>query len=116
MSDEAEPIMTAKPTTDEAFEAIALRFRALSDPLRLKILYNLVGGECTVTELIARTGGSQSNVSKHLSTLLAHRLVHRRRAGTSAHYSIADESILDLCNRVCDGIDRDLEKRRNAFR
>ena len=107
--------MTLKPTTSEAFEAIAQRFRVLSDPLRLRILYRLASGESTVTELVDLTGGSQSNVSKHLSTLLTHGLVHRRREGTSAYYSITDESILDLCDRVCGGIDRDLEKRRKAF-
>jgi DNA-binding transcriptional ArsR family regulator len=116
MKDLMELPMTTKPTSDDAFEALAMRFRALGDPLRLKILYNLVEGECMVTELIARTGGSQSNVSKHLSTLLTHDLVQRRRAGTSAYYSITDESILELCNRVCEGIDRNLEKRRKAFR
>jgi len=107
--------MTPKPTTPEAFEAIAQRFRALSDPLRLTILYNLVAGERTVTELVEKTGGSQSNVSKHLSTLLTHGLVNRRREGTCAYYSITDPSVLELCNRVCVGIERDLEKRRKAF-
>jgi DNA-binding transcriptional ArsR family regulator len=101
--------------TDEAFEAVAYRFRALSDPLRLKILHNLGKEELSVTELVARTGSSQSNISKHLSLLLNHGLVQRRRAGTSAYYSIVDPFIFDLCDQVCGGIDRELENRRKAF-
>jgi ArsR family transcriptional regulator len=105
-----------KDLSPEAFEAISQRFRVLSDPLRLKILYNLRSGELSVTEIVGRTGGSQSNISKHLSLMLANGIVHRRRDGTSAYYSIADTSLFDLCDRVCGGIENDLESRRRAFR
>lgn len=101
--------------TEEAFDAVAQRFRVLSDPMRLKILYNIGEGELTVNELVERTGGSQSNVSKHLATLLTHGLVRRRREGTSAYYSITDLSVFTLCDQVCGGIDRHLEIRRKAF-
>lgn len=112
----SEAEMTPKPNlTDEAFEAVAQRFRVLSEPMRLRILYKLAQEELTVTEIVERTGGSQSNVSKHLSTLLAHGIVDRRREGTSAYYSVADQSIFLLCDHVCGGIDRALEKKRQAF-
>ncbi|MFH1756367.1 MAG: metalloregulator ArsR/SmtB family transcription factor [Candidatus Latescibacterota bacterium] len=104
-----------KDLTEEAFEAIAKRFRVLSDPMRLKIIYNLGDAELAVGELVERTGGSQSNISKHLSLLLTHGLVQRRREGTSAYYSVTDMSIFSLCDTVCGGIDRDLETRRKAF-
>jgi ArsR family transcriptional regulator len=107
--------MTDKKMTDATFEEIAQRFRALSDPMRLKILYNLGSEELTVTGIVERTGGSQSNISKHLSTLFAHGLVNRRREGTSAFYSVTDLSIFSLCDQVCGGIDRDLAARRKAF-
>jgi DNA-binding transcriptional ArsR family regulator len=106
----------SKPMTDEGFEAVAQRFRVLSDPMRLKILCSLVTEELTVSRIVERTGGSQSNVSKHLATLLTHGLVKRRREGTSVYYSITDPAIFDLCNQVCDRIDRDLEKRRRALK
>ena len=82
---------------------------------RLKILYNLKTGEMTVTEIVETTGGSQSNVSKHLSLMLSHGMVGRRRKGTSAFYSIADPSVFDLCDNVCGGIENNLEARRQAF-
>lgn len=105
-----------KNLTNEAFDAISQRFRVLSDPMRLKILYNLRGGELSVSDIVEKTGGSQSNISKHLSMLLTHGMVHRRREGTSAFYSIADDYVFSLCDNVCGGIEAELEHRRNAFR
>lgn len=107
--------LTDKNLSQEAFEAISQRFRVLSDPMRLKILFNLKSGELSVTEIVERTGGSQSNVSKHLSLMLANGIVQRRREGTSAFYSITDPSLFDLCEQVCGGIESDLEHRRRAF-
>lgn len=101
--------------SDEAFEAISQRFRVLSDPMRLKILYHLKTGEMSVTEIVEATGGSQSNVSKHLSLMLTHGMVSRRRNGTSAFYTIADPSVFELCDNVCGGIESNLELRRQAF-
>lgn len=105
-----------RPMTDEAFEAIARRFRVLSEPMRLKILYHLREGSRTVGELVEATGGTQSNVSRHLSTLLAAGIVERRRDGVHAVYSIPDASIFDLCDRVCGGIERELSSRSRALR
>lgn len=105
-----------KQMTEEAFDAVAHRFRVLSDPMRLRLLYTIAGGEMSVNELVEKTGGTQSNVSKHLSTLLTHGLVQRRRQGTSAFYSITDQSIFNLCDMVCGGIDRYLQSQRDAFR
>lgn len=110
------PRAKAKQLSESAFEAIAQRFRILSDPMRLKLLYHIGDGEVSVGDLAARIGGTQSNVSRHLTTLLTHGLVRRRRAGTSAFYSITEMSIFDLCDQVCGGIERSLADRTRAFR
>ncbi len=102
--------------TDEAFEAVARRFRVLAEPMRLKILYHLREGPRTVGELVEATGGTQSNVSRHLGTLLAAGIVERRREGVHAVYSIPDPGIFELCDRVCGGIERELSLRRRALR
>jgi ArsR family transcriptional regulator len=83
--------------------------------MRLKLLYTIGSGELSVNELVEKTGGTQSNVSKHLSTLLTHGLVQRRRQGTSAFYSVTDAGIFNLCDMVCGGIDRHLQNQRRAF-
>ena len=96
-------------------ESVATRFRILGVPLRLEILNELAGGERTVTALVEATGSSQPNVSKHLTTLLAHRLVKREKRGNSAYYSVADPAVFELCEIVCGNIERSLEAERRAF-
>ena len=87
-----------------ALEMVAERFKVLSEPMRLRLLYALMDGEKTVSQLVRETGGVQANVSKHLSVLLDAGILARRKEGTSAYYRIADESIFDLCDLVCGSI------------
>ena len=97
------------PLDEEAAELIARRFRALSEPNRLRILDQLRQREETsVGELADALGSSQQNVSKHLAALHAEGFVSRRRQGTSTLYSIADPAVLGLCDYVCAGIESHL--------
>lgn len=92
-------------------ELIARRFKALSEPTRLRVLNQLhERGEASVGEIADALETSQQNVSKHLGTLQAQGFVSRRREGTSARYSISDPSVLDLCEAVCAGIEAQLER------
>ena len=113
--DNGKPDAHRTAMTDDAFEVIAQRFRLLAEPMRLKILFFLNDGELSVGELVVRTGGTQSNVSKHLAALYSQGLVHRKRRGTSVLYSVADASIFHLCEIVCGGIGRALDDRRSAL-
>ena len=92
------------PLPGPLVELIADRFRALGDPTRIKILDRLHDGESTVGELTLAVGGTQQNVSKHLTTLLAAGIVARRREGNFVHYRIADPTTLALCELVCEGL------------
>src|SRR6185312_866536 len=62
----------------------------LTDPSRLAILEELRGGELRVSEVVARTGLSQPNVSKHLACLRGCGLVEREQRGREAFYSTVD--------------------------
>jgi DNA-binding transcriptional ArsR family regulator len=94
------------PLPDALVELIAHRFRMLGEPTRIRLLDSLRQGPATVSELQAATGASQQNVSKHLGMLLEAGMVRRTRDGNRAHYSIADESLFDLCDQVCGTIRR----------
>ena len=83
---------------------LAIRFRSLGDPTRLRILYALMGGERRVSDLVERTQGNQANVSKHLQLLHIHGLVARRKEGTSTYYKIADPVVFGLCELMCGSI------------
>jgi DNA-binding transcriptional ArsR family regulator len=90
--------------TDELSELVAQRFRVLSEPARLRLLDILRGGPSTVGDLAVRTGLSQQNTSKHLGVLHTAGLVRRNRVGTTARYEIADRTVFDLCELVCDAL------------
>ena len=60
--------------------------QGLGDPSRLRILAALRGGERRVGDLVAETGLSQPNVSKHLACLLGCGLVARERRGREVYY------------------------------
>ena len=86
---------------DRALAYIADYFRALAEPLRLKIVNALRSGECNVGELTELCECSQANVSKHLSLLTKAGLVAREARGTSVYYKIADDKVYELCDLVC---------------
>ncbi|MEO8479046.1 MAG: metalloregulator ArsR/SmtB family transcription factor [Gemmatimonadota bacterium] len=96
--------------------AIAERFKALAEPMRLRLLQALRGGECSVGELTERTGGGQANVSKHLQVLLQQGYVDRRKAGTTSWYRITDPQVFTMCELVCGGLEEDLDRKRELLR
>ena len=89
------------PLPNDLVELIAERFRALSEPTRIKLLDRLRDGEATVLELTELIGTTQQNVSKHLGVLQRAGIVARRKQGNFAHYWIVDEGVLSLCEAVC---------------
>lgn len=104
------PSTLPHPVPEPLVELIAQRFRVLGEPMRIRVLDRLRAGETGVHELIEATGTSQQNLAKHLSVLQQAGIVARRKSGNRAVYSIADESVLDLCERVCGGVARRLEE------
>lgn len=97
------------PLNPEAAELIARRFRALSDPTRLRILDHLRNhDEASVGELTEVLGTSQQNVSKHLSALHAEGFVSRRKRGTSSLYRITDPGVHEICDGISAGIESKL--------
>lgn len=93
-----------RPLPEPLIEVIAERFRVIGEPMRIRLLDALRDGEATVGELTERLGASQQNVSKHLGVLHQAGIVRREKQGTSVHYSIADDSVFDLCEQVCGGL------------
>ena len=94
-------MMVMNTLDDRAMQHVADYFRALSEPLRLKILNALREREHNVGELTELCQCSQANVSKHLSLLAQAGIVERENRGTSVFYRIADWRIYDMCDLVC---------------
>jgi DNA-binding transcriptional ArsR family regulator len=95
---------------------IAERFRALGDPMRLRLLQALRSGERSVGDLAERTGGGQANVSKHLQVLLQQGYVDRRKEGTTTWYRITDPEVFTMCELVCGGLEEELGRKRKLLR
>ncbi len=109
------PEYTRKDLSEDAFEMLSEQFKAFSEPMRLKLVYALMEGEKSVSELVEETGGLQANVSKHLRMLLEARIVERRKQGLNSYYSIADDSIFQLCDLMCNSIQDRLTSDLKSF-
>lgn len=106
---------TQRHLSEEAFEMLGEQFKAFSEPMRLKLVYALMDGEKTVSELVEQTGSLQANVSKHLRMLLEARVVERRKQGLNSYYNIANDSVFDLCDLMCNSIQDRLEADLGSF-
>ena len=98
------------PLSADTLELIALRFKLLSEPMRLRILHELMAGGRTVSDLVGRLGTGQANISKHLGLLLQNGVLSRRKQGLNAYYEICDTSVFRLCDLVCGSLGKRLER------
>jgi ArsR family transcriptional regulator len=79
---------------------LAQTLKALSDPIRLRIILLLQAeGELCVCDLMAVLGLPQSTVSRHLAYLKRSCWVDTRREGVWMHYQLSRESC-DICREL----------------
>ncbi|MBE9057046.1 helix-turn-helix transcriptional regulator [Sphaerospermopsis sp. LEGE 08334] len=93
-----------------ALSHVAEYFKVLSEVSRLQVLCCLKTGPKNVTQIIAKTGLGQANVSKHLKILTQAGIVKRTPEGVSVIYEIADPILFQLCDLVCDRLQVRLEE------
>lgn len=87
------PVLQTKLADGQAKD-LALAFKAIADPTRLRILSLLAGqgdGEACVCHFSAPLRVSQPTVSHHLKVLFEAGLVARERRGTWIYYRIVPE-------------------------
>ena len=102
--DISEPVccspVAAGPVGDEAALEIALRLKALADPVRVKLislLFSSDAGEVCGCDLATAVGVSESTVSHHLSHLRRAGLVESERRGMNVYHRPRRESLIALC-------------------
>ena len=71
-------------------------FKALSHPVRVKVLHCLENGERCVCELIEDVDIEQSNLSQHLSVMKKQGIINSRKDGQKVIYYIAYPSVLEV--------------------
>jgi DNA-binding transcriptional ArsR family regulator len=100
--------MLPHPIPEDLAELIARRFRAIGEPMRVRILDLLRDGELSVNELAEQLGAGQQNVSKHLAVLADVGVLARTKDGTRVYYRIVDEGVFELCEQVCGSLQQQL--------
>jgi len=96
------------PLPPDLAELIARRFRALGEPLRVRILDLLRDQELSVNAIADQLDASQQNVSKHLAVLVESGMLARRKDGNHVYYRIADDGVFALCEQVCGSLQSQL--------
>jgi DNA-binding transcriptional ArsR family regulator len=81
---------------ESEMERLALTFKVLGDPTRLKIFVALSGGEMCVCDLAACLGLSESAVSHQLRRMREQALVKPRREGQVLYYALDDGHVAEL--------------------
>ncbi len=74
----------------------ARALKAISHPLRLKILCVLGDQEVSVQDIVERVGTSQSNISQHLAILRDKDVLRTRKDANRVYYRVSDPRTLKL--------------------
>ncbi len=80
---------------------VARYFGLLAEPMRLRILHTICQDEQSVSAIVAATGATQTNVSRHLALMHQAGVVSRRRAGNAVYYQVCDPEFVEICRSVC---------------
>ncbi|MFJ9839259.1 ArsR/SmtB family transcription factor [Kitasatospora sp. NPDC101155] len=91
--------MVREPLNEEAAVDLARMFKALSDPVRLRLLSLIAsheGGEACVCDLTGPFDVSQPTISHHLKVLREAGLVGSERRGTWVYYWVLPTALAQL--------------------
>ena len=83
-------------TRDEDIDRASRSLKAMSHPLRLKILCTLGDQEVSVQDIVDRVGTSQSNISQHLAILRDKGILSSRKDANRVYYKVVDSRTLQL--------------------
>ena len=80
----------------EHIETAARALKAISHPLRLKILCVIGAEEACVQDIVDAVGTSQSNISQHLAILRDKEVLLTRKDANRVFYRVGDPRTLQL--------------------
>lgn len=92
MTENANELMVDEDHIDQASRAM----KAMSHPLRLKILCVLGAHEVSVQDIVDRVGTSQSNISQHLAIMRDKGVLRTRKDANRVYYRVGDTRTLEL--------------------
>lgn len=87
-------------TRDEDIDRASRSLKAMSHPLRLKILCTLGDKEISVQDIVQHVGTSQSNISQHLAILRDKGILDSRKDANRVYYRVDDTRTLRLIDMM----------------
>lgn len=100
--------LVSEPLSTAAAVEMAAKFKALSDPVRLRLLSSIAshaGGEACVCDVSAGVQVSQPTVSHHLRVLRDAGLLTSRREASWVYYAVVPEALAALSTLLSTGAD-----------
>jgi ArsR family transcriptional regulator len=88
--------MEALFANDDDVDRASRSLKAMSHPLRLKILCTLGDQEVSVQDIVEQVGTSQSNISQHLAILRDKGILASRKDANRVYYRVGDFRTLKL--------------------
>jgi ArsR family transcriptional regulator len=85
---------------DEDIVRASRSLKAMSHPLRLKILCTLGDQEVSVQDIVDSVGTSQSNISQHLAILRDKGILASRKDANRVYYRVEDSRTLRLISMM----------------
>jgi ArsR family transcriptional regulator len=98
MENSKEPILY----NDADINRAARCLKAMSHPLRLKILCVLGTESISVQDIVEQVGTSQSNISQHLAILREKDILGYKKEANRVYYYIDDDRMLQLIRMMRD--------------
>lgn len=92
---ESAPLL-AEPLSAEAAAELAVKLKALADPVRLQLfsaIASRAGGESCVCDISGGLAVSQPTISHHLKVLRDAGLLTSERRGSWVYYAVAPEAV-----------------------
>ena len=78
-------------------ELLAGIFKALSHPIRVKIVMGLIKKEeCNVSTMVEKLGIPQPTVSQHLNILKGQKIIEGFRRGNQICYKVVNSEVLNI--------------------
>lgn len=87
---------------EQDIEIASRSLKAMSHPLRLKILCTLGSQEVSVQDIVDNVGTSQSNISQHLAILRDKGILASRKDANRVFYRVGDARTLRLIGMMQD--------------
>ena len=101
LADRSQEHLREAAELDDVFESVAHYFSLLAEPMRLRILHTICSEERSVSAIVQATGGTQTNVSRHLALMHQAGVVSRRREGSTILYRLLDPEFAQICRTMC---------------